>query len=125
MDRPEFCSAFDEHLALAGPPAIFIRTLEEQWRVEPDLSRDGYERARLRGEPVPPLSPAVHVLARDTRTGFVSRFLVTAPALFADHPRLEVRFFEEETEAEAVLDSLGRPPLCAESWASTPEKQDG
>ena len=87
MDRPEFCSAFDEHLALAGPPAIFIRTLEEQWRVEPDLSRDGYERARLRGEPVPPLSPAVHVLARDTRTGFVSRFLVTAPALFADHLR--------------------------------------
>ena len=125
MDRPEFCSAFDEHLADAGPPAIFIRTIEGQWRVEPDLSRDGYERARQRGEPVPPLSRPLHVLARDTRTGFVSRFLVTAKALFFDHPRLEVRFFEEESEAVAVLGALGRPPLCAESWATTPEKQDG
>jgi len=101
-----FCSPFDKELAATSPAAIFVRNTDGEWRLAPDLTRDGRNRVLD-----PPDRDPAHALFRDKETGFVSWFYVTATALLRDHPRGEPRFYPTEAEAGAALDAIGRPPL--------------
>ena len=101
-----FCSPFDAELAADGPPAIFVRNVDGQWRLGPDLTRDARSR-----HPAPPERDPAFALFRDAETGLVSWFYVTARDLLADHPRGEARFYEDEGQAAAALAALGRPPV--------------
>ncbi len=108
-----WCSPFDALMAASGPPAIFLRTPEGDWRLEADLTRDGWERLRRRTEPLTPKREPTHVLVRDRATGFVSWFYVTGVDLLLDHPRLDVRVCSSEEEAAALHGELG-PTWVAE-----------
>lgn len=101
-----FSSEFDALMARAGPPAIFTRTFDGEWRLSADLTRDRYTH----GEP-PPREPGF-VLFRDRATGFVSLFYVTGLGLVRDHPRADVRAYPDEASALAALAALGRPPMA-------------
>ena len=72
----EFCSPFDEELARSGPAAIYVRNTSGQWRLGPDLTRDGRGR-----HPDPPALDPAFALFRDRGTGLVTWFYVTARAL--------------------------------------------
>ncbi len=106
-----FCSPFDRELAEHGPPSVFVRSPELEWRVEPDLSRDGWERLRRREEPLVPARRPAHVLVRDRDTGFVSWFYVTSVDLLFEHPRLDHRVYESEESCRAAFEALGRAPV--------------
>ncbi|MCB9759422.1 MAG: hypothetical protein H6739_06245 [Alphaproteobacteria bacterium] len=104
-----FCNPFDAALAAAGPPAVFTRTADGEWRIAPDLSRDCWERTG----PEPALLDPAHALVRDRATGFVSWWFVTARKLLADHPRVDVVLFDTGAQARAALEALGRPPVVS------------
>ena len=108
----DFCSALDRAWAESGPPALFMLTVEGVWRLEPDLSRDGWERVKPE---LPPRLPG-HGLMRDLETGFVTRIYVTGRVLMDEHPRVEVQWFDDADSARAALVALGRPPLRKEPW---------
>ena len=65
---------------------------------------------------VTPPFEVCHCLYRDRATGFVQYVLVTSPALYADHPRADVRRFPDQASASAALAALGRPPLLRAGW---------
>jgi len=94
-------------MAEGGPPAIFLRSPEGDWRLEADLTRDGWERLRRREPPLTPARSPAHVLVIDRATGFVSWFYVTGLDLLLDHPRLEVQVCEGEEDAAERHRALG------------------
>ena len=100
-----FSSPFDAALAESGPPAVFARNHDGEWKLSENLSRDAWGRA-----PSPPRDPGF-ALFRDRETGFVSLLYVTARALVAEHPRADSRFLDDEPAALAALAALGRPPV--------------
>ena len=106
-----FCNAFDERLASAGPAAVFLRDHEGLYRFDASWTRDAWER-----NPGPHEQKLVWILARDHATGFVARVLCSSPTLLATHPRADVRLFETEEAAQVMLNSLGTPAVCTESW---------
>ncbi len=106
-----FCSPFDRDMAADGPPAVFVRSPEHEWRLEADLSRDGWERLGRRDDPLVPVRRPSHVLVRDRATGFVSWFYVTSLDLLLDHPRLEHQPYDSEEACAAVHDRLGLAPV--------------
>lgn len=108
-----FCSPFDRDMAASGPPAVFVRSPEQEWRVEPDLSRDGWERLGRREEPLVPQRSPAHVLVRDRATGFVSWLYVTSTDLLLDHPRLDHRVYDDADTAGLALEALGPCPVVA------------
>lgn len=106
-----FCNAFDEHLAAAGPAAIFLRDHEGLYRFDASWTRDAWER-----NPGPHERRLTWTLVRDHATGFVARVLVSSPTLLPIHPRGDVRAFDTEDAAEAALIELGTPPVATEPW---------
>ena len=117
MSKPSvdgYCGEFDKQVAEAGVAAVFVRTIEGAWRLEPDLSRQAWER--MGSEALGQDGGLVHALLRDKATGFVSWWLLSHPALLSDHPRLDARLFDTEEAAQAALGALGQPPLAGEDW---------
>jgi hypothetical protein len=112
----EFCSPFDEELARSGPAAIFVLNTSGQWRLGPDLTRDGRGR-----HPEPPALDPAFALFRDRTTGLVTWFYVTARALLEGHPRGDARFYPTEEEARAALAAIGPMPVDPEPWAPAEE----
>ena len=96
-----FCGDFDAWVARSGPAAVFVQTIEGDWRVEPDLSRFAW--GRVGAERLGNSTGIWHALVRDRATGFVSWWLVSHPALLEDHPRVEATLFKSEAEARAAL----------------------
>lgn len=111
------CSRYDTAMLESGPPSVFVRTHEQLWRVEPDITRDCWERLSGRDFTRDPR----HALVRDRATGFVSWWYLTSPALLDEHPRLDARFFESAEAAEQALVALGRPPIAPPSWLDAPQ----
>ncbi len=105
-----FCSPFDRDMAEQGPPALFLRSPELEWRLDADLSRDGWERLRQRSEPQTPRRQPAHVLVRDRSTGIVSWFYVTSTDLLEGHPRLDHRVYPSEESAGQAFADLGPVP---------------
>lgn len=109
-----FSSRLDAHLAEHGPPAVFVRTHDGEWRFDDAWTRDCWERQ----EGVVDRAPAF-VLLRDRATGFVSRLWTSGRGLLRDHPRADVLLLDDEASAEALLASLGTPPLAdAGRWGA-------
>lgn len=102
----EFVHTFDHTVALVGPPCVFLLTIEGAWRVEPDLSRDGWVRL----DRVPERDPA-YGLMRDRATGWVTRIYCTGRDLFLDHPRVDVTWFDSADAMYAAYDAIGPLPL--------------
>lgn len=107
-----FCSPFDERLALEGPPAIFRVDRDGDWRFDAEWTRDCYGRL----EESVPLNPH-YVLVRDVATGFVQMMLATSPPLLAQSPRIEVRMYDDYATASAALAVFGQPPVTDDSWS--------
>ncbi len=105
-----FCSPFDEALAHSPAGALFLVDREDLWRFDPEWTRDAWGRGAARP------GPWRYVLARDLATGFVQRVLVTASGLLEGHPRLQLRSFATEGEAERAFAALGTPPLAEAAW---------
>lgn len=106
-----FCSPFDQHLAEAGPAAVFLPDPEGLLRFDAEWTRDAWSRA------APPLRPGfTWVLARDRVSGYVLMVLATSPDLLVDHPRLDLRRFADRDAARAALQALGSPPLARGPW---------
>jgi hypothetical protein len=117
MSKPSvdgYCGEFDARVARSGTAAIFVRTIEGAWRLEPDLSRHAWEQ--VGSEALADNGRMVHALLRDKATGYVSWWLLSHPGLLAEHPRLDARLFECEDEAQAELEALGTPPMAGEAW---------
>ena len=108
----EFCTPFDEALAHQGPPGVFLFDAEGALRFHITWTRDLYGRA-----PGPHERGWRWVLCRDKASGFVQLVLVTSPSLLTEHPRLELRSFDDHGAAEAALQALGSPPVAEASWA--------
>ena len=107
----EFCTPFDEALAHTGPPGVFLFDADGALRFQITWTRDLYGRAEG------PHAPGWRwVLCRDRGSGFTQLVLVTSPTLLTDHPRLELRSFEDVDEARRALDDLGTPPVAEEPW---------
>lgn len=100
------CNPFDAAVAALGPPAIFVPDAEGLWRLEPDLSRDAWQR--LGQAPAP--DPAYGLL-RDRATGYVSLVWAGSRALLEGHPRASLRWYPTEEEARAARAALGAPYL--------------
>lgn len=109
-----FCNPFDELLAQAGPPAVFLLDREGMLRFDETWTRDAWGRA-----PGPHGFGRSWRLLRDHDTGYVTLVLVTSPTLLREHPRAEVRSFEGRAEAEAARARFGRPPLASEPWGAS------
>jgi len=107
----DFCSSFDQALAHAGPPAVFLRDAEGGWRFQPTWTRDLWGRA-----PGPHTHELGFVLARDVASGFVQLVMVTSPTLLVEHPRLQLRAFPDLASATEALAAFGSPPMAPESW---------
>ncbi len=101
-----FCGDFDAWMAEIGPAAVFVRTLEGAWRIEPDLSRFAWDQ--VGAETLGPSQGLWHALVRDRATGFESWWMVTHPALLQDHPRVEATLFESEAELRAAMERENR-----------------
>jgi len=117
MSKPSvdgYCGEFDKRVAQAGVAAVFVRTIEGAWRLEPDLSRQAWER--VGNEELENDERLVHALLRDRATGFVSWWMLSHPSLLAEHPRLDARLFDTEEGAQVVLEALGTPPIASEAW---------
>ena len=50
-------------------------------------------------------------------TGFVLLALVTSPTLLVEHPRLELKRFDDLEAARAALSTFGVPAIAEASWA--------
>jgi len=107
----DYCSPFDEAIAASGPPAVFLRDHEGGWRFQATWSRDLWGRAPGPHEHVP-----TFVLARDRASGFVQLVMVTSPTLLVEHPRLDLRSFDNLADAEEALAAIGAPPIAPEPW---------
>lgn len=118
MGDVRFCSAFDEALALRGPPAVFLPDREGQYRFDADWTRDVWERAGdvwERAGDGPQDASWTFLLLRDRDTGFVNLLLVTSASLLREHPRAEVRAYPSLEAASAARARFGRPPIARES----------
>ena len=102
-----FSTPFDAALAGEGPPSLFTVNARGELRLDPDRTRDGWNRC----EPEIPDHETCHVLLRDRATGWVQYVLVTGRALVVDHPRADVRFFDDQASALVALAALGPLPL--------------
>jgi hypothetical protein len=102
----EFVHTFDHTVAVSGPPCVFLLTIEDAWRVEPDLSRDGWVRL----DRVPERNPG-YGLMRDRATGWVTRIYCTGRDLFLNHPRVDVEWFETGADMRAAYAAIGPLPL--------------
>ncbi len=110
-----FCNPFDEALAHAGPPAVFLPDPDGYWRFDASWTRDAWQRLDPEA-PRPAPGAWRYVLLRDRATGFVQLALATGPALLGAHPRADVRPFETLEAAEAARGAFGRPPVAREAW---------
>ena len=109
-----FCSPFDQHLAMNGPPAVFLVDAGGELRFDADWTRDAWERAAA---PVEEHRWA-WTLLRDRATGFVWLGLFTSPSLVPSaHPRIDARVYADRISAEAARDALGRPPIAETAWS--------
>ena len=106
-----FCSPFDEALAHHGPGAVFLPDREGLWRFAVNWSRDAWTR-----NPGEHAHGWVYLLARDRDSGFVQLVLCTSPTLLTEHPRLQLRTFDDEAAARAARDAIGQPPVATEPW---------
>ena len=107
----DYVQDYDRACAEFGPPAIFLLTHEQLWRVQPDLTRDGWVRIERAPERC-----VGHGLMRDNHTGYVTRVYTTGRDLFLEHPRLTVKWFESAEQARSAYEALGRPPLLPERF---------
>jgi hypothetical protein len=107
-----FRDRFDRLLAEQGPPALFTVDAGGELRVDLVRTRDGW--SRLVADVVLPRE-VCHCLYRDRATGFVQYVLVTAPELYSEHPRADVRRYDSQADALAALAAIGRPPI-ADRW---------
>lgn len=103
----EWRSDFDRVLATQGPPAVF--TLDHAGRLGVDEARTRESWCRV-GE-VGGVE-ACHCLFTDRATGFAQYVLVTAVALFEEHPRALVVRYESAAEALSALDAIGPVPVA-------------
>lgn len=108
----EFCTPFDEALAHQGPPGVFLFDAEGALRFQVTWTRDLYGRAEGPHE----LSWR-WVLCRDRGSGFVQLVLVTAASLLREHPRLELRSFDDLDDARVALAAFGSPAISEAPWA--------
>jgi hypothetical protein len=76
-------------------------------------TRDGWSRVPA-GQHLP--HELCHCLYRDRATGFVQYILVTSPALYAAHPRADVRRYPNQPDALESLSRLGRPAILGNPW---------
>lgn len=106
-----FRDPFDQILAAQGPPALFTVDAEGELRLDPFRTRDGWSRISLDDVPA---HDVCHCLFRDRATGYVQYILVTSPALYADHPRADVRRFDSQRQALDALEGMGQPPIVTE-----------
>ncbi len=111
MEPMDFCSPFDEQLALHGPPGVFLRDSDGVWRFQPTWTRDLWGRS-----PGPHEHGLTYVLARDEASGFVMLLLVTSPTLLQEHPRLQLRPFDSLEAATAAHRALGDPAVVPTPW---------
>lgn len=100
----EFVSDYDAEMARRGPPGIFLRDPDGLWKYNADLTRDTWERTH------PLERDCGFGLMRDRATGFNTPIYVTGRALFIDHPRVDVIWFEDLASLGAALAALGSPP---------------
>jgi len=103
-------SLFDEALLQNGPAAVFSIDSKGRMGLDEMRTREHYNRVST-----PPRFGHCHCLYRDRATGFVQYLLVTSPDLCADHPRADIRVFEDAQTAMAFLADLGDPPIRAEA----------
>jgi hypothetical protein len=64
-------------------------------------------------------------LYRDRATGFVQYILVTSPALYAAHPRADVRRYPSQPDALESLSRIGRPAILGNPWRVTGRRARG
>ena len=76
-------------------------------------TRDGW--SRMPPDQCPPRE-LCHCLYRDRATGFVQYVLSTSPALYADHPRADVRRYPSQQAALEALSRLGCPAILRTAW---------
>lgn len=107
----KFCSAYDEALAVNGPPAVFLLDKRGAWRFDAEWSRDAWLR-----EPGPHQRHVGFRLWRDQLTGFVVLVMVTSDTLLTAHPKGEVRTYASLDAAREAREALGVPPVCKEPW---------
>ncbi len=100
-------SRFDELLLAQGPPAVFSIDAKGRMGLDEMRTREHYNRVTS-----PPRFGHCHCLYRDRVTGFVQYLLVTSPDLCTEHPRADVRRFDDEAAAMQFLAGLGDPPIC-------------
>lgn len=106
-----FCTDFDEHLAVHGPPAVFLPDREGLLRFDAEWTRGAWGRL----DAVPERAPA-WVLLRDHDTGFVALAYTTSAALLAVHPRMQTRHFDTAQDALRARDAFGSPPVAGAPW---------
>ncbi len=106
-----FASPFDDALAHAGPPAVFLRDREGAWKVDASWTRDAWSR-----DPGPHAPGWTWTLCRDRASGYVWLVLATSPTLLRDHPRLDTRTCADLAEAWTQLSALGAVPIAPEAW---------
>ena len=115
-----FRSVLDQRIALEGPAALFTLDARGQLQLEPARTRESWDR--LEDILASTRLVACPCLFRDRHTGWVQFILATSIDLCVQHPRAEVRTFEETDEALRVLQSLGNPPVVRDSevWSTLP-----
>lgn len=114
-----FCDHFDARLAEAGLPALFVVNGNGELRLADDRTRDAWQRLPQDdgGLAIPPPRAVTHCLFRDRATGWVQYVLATSPALYADHPRADVREYPDQAAALQALAALGAIPLRRTPWS--------
>ncbi len=105
-----FKTPFDEAMADVGPPAVFVRDPAGSWKLEATWTRDAWGRVPA------PVRERVHAVLRDRATGMLVPILATGAGLFDDHPRLEVRTFQDEAAMWAFYVGAGSPPIDRSPW---------